>query len=428
MNTPKSIPVVDEYFDTRRSLKDGSYPVKIKVYNPTTQEKRFYNAGIRMSQTEYDLSTSTKRLSLELRTKRETLEAIKAKARNAIQSLPAFGFKPFEEQFLAKKEIRQGNAPNSVQEAFQQKIVAMMKEERISTAQGYEQTLKSLSKFARTTKRASLEKTLFADIDVDWLQAYQKHMIQNENRTTNTVGIYLRNLRTLFNERISNKKLDRELYPFGKYKYQIPATRNVKKALDPELLSKLYKARPISPYQSKAKDFFLLSFLLNGINVKDLLQLRHKDYQEDRITFVRSKTKNTTKTHQQPIIISVSESAKEIIAKYQTTPKGKDDYLFPILSKEDSPVQIHNKSKAFTRFIDQHVKALARELGIEVKVSYLSARHSFATAAIRSGASMELIQTSLGHSNIKTTQNYFAGFGNDTHDDLAKTIEKLLMH
>lgn len=428
MNTPKSIPVVDEYFDTRRSLKDGSYPVKIKVYNPTTQEKRFYNSGIRMSQTEYDLSTSTKRLSLELRTKRETLEAIKAKARNAIQSLPAFGFKPFEEQFLAKKEIRQGNAPNSVQEAFQQKIVAMMKEERISTAQGYEQTLKSLSKFARTTKRASLEKTLFTDIDVDWLQAYQKHMIQNENRTTNTVGIYLRNLRTLFNERISNKKLDRELYPFGKYKYQIPATRNVKKALDPELLSKLYKARPISPYQSKAKDFFLLSFLLNGINVKDLLQLRHKDYQEDRITFVRSKTKNTTKTHQQPIIASVSESAKEIIAKYQTTPKGKDDYLFPILSKEDSPVQIHNKSKAFTRFIDQHVKALAWELGIEEKVSYLSARHSFATAAIRSGASMELIQTSLGHSNIKTTQNYFAGFGNDTHDDLAKTIEKLLMH
>ena len=142
---------------------------------------------------------------------------------------------------------------------------------------------------------------------------------------------------------------------------------------------------------------------------------------------MRSKTKNTTKTHQQPIIASVSESAKEIIAKYQTTPNDKDDYLFPILSKEDSPFQIHNKSKAFTRFIDQHVKALAQELGIKEKVSYLSARHSFATAAIRSGASMELIQTSLGHSNIKTTQNYFAGFGNDTHDDLAKTIEKILM-
>jgi len=426
MNSPNSIPVVDEYFDTRRSLKDGSYPVKIKVYNPTTQEKRFYNSGIRMSQTEYDLSSSPKRLSPELRTKRETLEALKAKARNVIQSLPAFGFKAFEEQFLAKKEIKQGNASDSVQEAFQSKIEAMIQEERISTAQGYEQTLKSLSKFARTTKRPSLEKTLFADIDADWLLAYQKHMIQNENRTTNTVGIYLRNLRTLFNERISNKKLDRDLYPFGKYKYQIPATRNVKKALDQMTLSKLYQAKPISHYQSKAKDFFLLSFLLNGINVKDLIQLRHKDYQEDRITFVRSKTKNTTKTHQQPIIVSVATAAKEIISKYQTTPKAKDDYLFPVLSKDDSPVQIHNKSKAFTRFIDQHIKALARELGIEENLSYLSARHSFATAAIRSGAAMELIQNSLGHSNIKTTQNYFAGFGNETHDDLAKTIEKIL--
>jgi integrase/recombinase XerD len=43
---------------------------------------------------------------------------------------------------------------------------------------------------------------------------------------------------------------------------------------------------------------------------------------------------------------------------------------------------------------------------INVKI----ARHSFATTAILKGQSMEFTQEALGHSNIKTTQIYFAGF------------------
>ena len=46
-----------------------------------------------------------------------------------------------------------------------------------------------------------------------------------------------------------------------------------------------------------------------------------------------------------------------------------------------------------------------------------------ATQAIRSGASMEFVGEALGHSNIKTTQGYFAGFQDDNKKDF---MEKLM--
>jgi site-specific recombinase XerD len=39
--------------------------------------------------------------------------------------------------------------------------------------------------------------------------------------------------------------------------------------------------------------------------------------------------------------------------------------------------------------------------------------HSFATNSIRTGATMEFIKESLGHSGIATTQLYFAVFEDD---------------
>ncbi len=55
-------------------------------------------------------------------------------------------------------------------------------------------------------------------------------MLQDGNSLT-TVGIYIRPLRALFNQAIRDGIIAPESYPFGKGRYQIPAGRNVKKAL-----------------------------------------------------------------------------------------------------------------------------------------------------------------------------------------------------
>jgi site-specific recombinase XerD len=80
------------------------------------------------------------------------------------------------------------------------------------------------------------------------------------------------------------------------------------------------------------------------------------------------------------------------------------------------------KVKNFTRFIDQHIKRLAKAKGITEEISVYWARHSFATTSIRKGASMELVSESLGHGNIRTTQGYFAGFDSETKREFANSL------
>ncbi|MBK6526241.1 MAG: tyrosine-type recombinase/integrase [Crocinitomicaceae bacterium] len=55
-------------------------------------------------------------------------------------------------------------------------------------------------------------------------------------------------------------------------------------------------------------------------------------------------------------------------------------------------------------------------------ISTYWARHSYATNAIKKGASLEFIQESLGHENLKTTQIYFAGFDSDTKREFAQHL------
>ena len=62
------------------------------------------------------------------------------------------------------------------------------------------------------------------------------------------------------------------------------------------------------------------------------------------------------------------------------------------------------------------MKKVGEELGFEIKLTSYVARHSFATILVRSVA-LWLSRQSLGHSNITTTQKYFAGF------DLAAQVE-----
>jgi hypothetical protein len=53
-----------------------------------------------------------------------------------------------------------------------------------------------------------------------------------KDKSVTPVGIYIRSLRTLFNNAIDDGLINKEYYPFGKKKYEIPTSNNIKKALN----------------------------------------------------------------------------------------------------------------------------------------------------------------------------------------------------
>lgn len=93
---------------------------------------------------------------------------------------------------------------------------------------------------------------------------------------------------------------------------------------------------------------------------------------------------------------------------------------------QDSEILKFKKIKNFTRFVNQNLKILAKNNGITDEISSYWARHSFATNLIRSGKSMEIIGEAFGHSDKKTTQNYFAGFDNETKKEISNDLMNFL--
>jgi integrase/recombinase XerD len=140
----------------------------------------------------------------------------------------------------------------------------------------------------------------------------------------------------------------------------------------------------------------------------------------DRLEFIREKTKRTKKDNRSLITVFLNDFHRDVL-KWYATDHEQATYVFPILKEGMSAVEQHRAVQAFTRSVNQHLEKICAELELP-KISTYWARHSFATVAVRKGASMEFMRESLGHSDMKTTLNYFAGFDDSAKRKLANTI------
>ena len=98
-------------------------------------------------------------------------------------------------------------------------------------------------------------------------------MIEVKGKSFTTVGFYLRSLRVIFNLGIESNVVNKDLYPFGVKRYEIPSSSNTKKAFDSSQLGILFHSEAQTSEQEKARDFWFFSFACNGMNMKDILQL-----------------------------------------------------------------------------------------------------------------------------------------------------------
>lgn len=276
------------YLDKRRKTNQGKYPVKLRITHKNV--RKYYSLGLYATSEEWKTITSSN--------PRGRLKALKDNSNLAVQKATSF-INSMNEEFsfteFERKYINKSQTGDILLHLFQLHINQLNVEGRISSGECYYNAISSLRRFHNSVH--------IQEITPKFLTNYESWMISNGNSLT-TVGIYLRSLRTIINIAKEQQIISPNDYPFGKRKYQIPQGRNIKKAVDIEEIGKIFHHKSVAfSALDKAKDFWIFSYLANGMNIKDICRLKYKNLVNGMLVFERAKTQRLNRGT--PILITV---------------------------------------------------------------------------------------------------------------------------
>ncbi len=390
--------------DTRRSKKSGLYPIKVQVvYN---RVQKYYNTGKDLCVEEWESlpNTKTRELVIIRKDMQQSFEKIKLH----VLKLLSEGVFTFE---ALNTQLGKGNT-SSVIEAFNHKIENLTIENRIGTKEFYECARNKYVEFAGKDFG-------FENVTVTWMKKFELYMLE-QNRSYTTIGMYGRAMRSLYNDAIKNRAVTSSQYPFGKDKYELPQGEGRKMALTLKQIKDIVSYTDGNEATERYRDLWFFSYLCNGINMIDMLKLQFKDIENDEISFYRSKTIRTSKKKSK-IQVVVTPEMKRIIKKWGNESQTPNDYIFPYLKGGESAQEIKKRVADVTKRINLRMKSISEELELP-RISTYTARHSFATVLKRSGANIAYISESLGHNDLKTTENYLSSFEREEREKNAKLL------
>lgn len=105
-------------------------------------------------------------------------------------------------------------------------------------------------------------------------------------------------------------------------------------------------------------------------------------------------------------IVFVSDSAADWLDRYLKARKDTFKPLFIRFQGKKDPTNNGESMRLTPRSIERIVEKYVKKLGLPVKATPHTLRHSFATDLLLNGADIRSVQEMLGHSNISTTQIY----------------------
>ncbi len=378
--------------DVRKEKKSGLFPVKIQVIYRRIQ--RYYSTGKELTPEEWEALPSTKS---------KRLIEIRSEIKNSFEKVEAIVKTLVEEGNFSYDalNLRLGKGVvDTINVLFKAKLDTLMEQGSVGNALANRSAYKHLENYAG-------DKIAFDSITVDWLKKYEKAMIE-EGKSYATISIYLRCLRAIFNDAKMLGIIKENQYPFGKGKYEIPIGNGREMALNLQQIKQIITYADGTEATEHYRDLWFFLYLCNGINVNDMLKLKFSNIDNDEVHFYRSKTLHTSREKKE-IEALLTPEMKQIIERWGNPDKSLNNYVFPFLDGYHTPMEQKKRVQDITRRINKHLKIIGDKLGIS-GVSTYTARHSYATVLKRSGANIAYISESLGHSNLKTTENYLASF------------------
>jgi integrase len=395
--------ILDKRTKSTTGENAGKYPIKIKV-NFKSREGRKNKYQVRRFQTGVFAKEG------EFNRKKNDPAVIIALGKATELFKNGLGINEFERLFTGSGGLE------NIKTTFDYIIDRLRAEGRDGTALAYSNALSSFKKYKG-------EFIAFGSITVEWLKDYERWMkkerIEGEGKqkkiikahSINTIGIYCRALRTIFNQAIDLKIISRESFPFGVRKFVIPSgKRQIRKAYSGEEKNIILLHRSAIEEVNKGLDYWAYQFFSDGCNMADVAYLKFKDIDGDFLSFDRKKTENTER-EKQSIDVYINPRMREVINKWGNKSLDPNAYVFPIINQDMTSRQRKEAIRQFIKDINALLSLAQAEINkekevLKIKLTTGTARYTAPTLLKRHGIDLKVIAKTMGHGSEATTSNY----------------------
>ena len=366
--------------DTRRALKDGTYPVQVKVGYGTNL---YLSTGIYLAPSDWN-ATLQVCIGTGARKINNILGMLLLKINNRIIELMEMGIF----STLSSTQMRQMltnlklNVPTTEEPSvgdYFAKVIALKKG---STRTSYDQTRKRLTDYC-----GDLNKIKFKDLNYCFLEGWRNDMSHYKR---NTISRRMKDLKAVIRYAYENGV---EVNPAYLKIDSRGEDDTPLRALPVESMCHLMSLKLYGP-KAMYRDAFVLSFLLVGINPTDLKKLTKDSVVNGRLQYKRSKTgKNYS--------IKIEPEAQAIIDKY----RGRRLLL--------------NFSEKYSCFEQNCNKFLS---SVNDGLTLYWARYSWANYAVDLDIPKDTISESLGHRHGAHITGIYIRYSTDKIDAANRAV------
>ena len=351
---------------------------KIRIYISLTfkQDVRYISTGFEINdESEFedgqvcyrrDAAIMNKRLAFVLNEYREKLKRIDEKKYRSCSQL--------KEALTKCEEIES----LSIKDLFERRILRLEKEGRKSYASMNRYTLNAVT-------------SVLGNPPIDYLTRQDIKKLDRDFRmrgfAPGNIQMRMTAFKAAINEAIEDGFVKYEDHPFKGYKMPQSTPRQMDITV-----SEFQRIRDMKENEYRltlAKNIFLLSFYLGGINLADLVKVNLK---EPTLKYERQKTADH-KNGERVTVLTIPDEARDII-------KWCEKY-------EVFKIKTETEYKNLQRYLNNCFKRLAEKVGIKTQFSYYSARKTFAQFAFEIGTPIEVIEYCIGQT-MKTNRPVFS--------------------
>jgi integrase len=266
---------------------------------------------------------------------------------------------------------------------------------KIGTFDNFSSTNNKLKEYIKGAKLA------FNDIDCKFLSHFESYLRNTKSNSTNTINKDLRFIRNIFNQAISEDKIELAISPFPKYRLKTVKTSRVYLSEEELLLIESCECTKGTKMEVH-RDMFIFASYAGGLRVSDILKLKWKDFDGTHIHCIVKKTRAQ-------LSIKLPNKALLILAKYKLNVELKEAFIFPIFNLDlniNNPVELDAAISSATAYANKNLKIIAKKVSLGKNLSFHQSRHAFAVMALKKGVSIDKVSKIMAHSNLRETQVY----------------------